>query len=238
MHGSCHLHVPALCTSVVPCSHCRHGPGNPQLGRKQALRVIYTHCTEPRVRIFGTCHILSHTSGFCAAAHSKRAAGCAALLLSSSRCRHDTRKLKAGFTSGYPDRSRTLPACGCDLSQIASMLWCCPRAYRMLPSESPNQGLAAGRSLMAIALCFSENGIKVWRAQWMKEWGRGGPVQESISESPLGSTMIPLIHGPRRGSMESYRMTGWEGSFGKLMDLSCPLWKSRGWGCGASYEGF
>ena len=161
MHSSCHLHVPALCTSVVPCSHCRHGPGNPQLGREQALRVIYTHCTEPRVRIFGTCHILSHTSGFCAAAQGKRAAGCAALLLSSSRCRHDTRKLKAGFTSGYPDRSRTLPACGCDLSQIASMLWCCPRAYRMLPSESPNQGLAAGRSLMAIALCFSKNGMEV-----------------------------------------------------------------------------
>jgi len=93
----------------------------------------------------------------------------------------------------------------------------------MLPSESPNQGLAASRSLMAIALCFSENGIKVWRAQWMKEWGCGGPVQESLSESPLDSTMIPLIHGPRRGSMEPYEVTGWEGSFGERMDSSYPL---------------
>ena len=53
--------------------------------------------------------------------------------------------------------------------------------------------------------------------------GGEGPDQESILES---SAMIPLIHGQAGSSMESYRMTGWEGSFGKLMDLSCPLWKS------------
>ena len=67
--------------------------------------------------------------------------------------------------------------------------------------------------------------------QWMEgadgvssqNGGGEGHVQESILES---SAMIPLIHGSAGGSMASYRMTSWEGSFGKLMDLSCPLWKS------------
>ena len=52
------------------------------------------HCSHGTWRL----HMITIYPGY---AQNKRAAGCAAPLLSSSRCRHDTRIPKAVFTSEY-----------------------------------------------------------------------------------------------------------------------------------------